>query len=109
MTVGKSVERSERRVWVVAIDGVQRIVRVDFVYRIKGVVGVVTIDRIGGIPRIDAVDGVEGVLGIHRIDRVQGIIRAQFIDRVEDVVVAFVLFVEAEFGGGGRSKKEENT
>lgn len=72
MTVRKGVERSERRVGVVLIDGVQRIVR------------------------IDLVDGIEGVPGIHRIDRVQGIVRAQLIDRIEDVVVPLVLFVEAK-------------
>lgn len=108
LTVGESVERSERRVRVVPIDGVQRIVWVDLVDRIEGIVWVVAIDRIGGIPWIDAVNGVEGVVGIHRIDRVQGIIRAQLIDRIEDVVVAFVFFVEAEFGPRWRPPEKDH-
>jgi hypothetical protein len=49
LTVGKSVERFERRIRVVPIDGIQRIVRVDLVDRVKGIVGIVTIDRICGI------------------------------------------------------------
>lgn len=59
LTVGKSVGRSERRVWVVPFDGVQRIVWVDFVDGVKRIVRIVTIDRIRGIPRIDAVDGAK--------------------------------------------------
>lgn len=108
LMVGKSVERSEWSVGVITIDGVQRILWVDLVDGIEGIVRVVTIDRIRRIPGIDAVDGVEGVLGIHRIDRVQGIVRAQFIDRVEDVVVAFVLFVEAELGPCRRVQEEHD-
>ncbi len=59
LTVGKSVERSERRLGVVAIDGIQRIVRVDLVDRVKRIVWVVSVNRIRGIPRIDAVDGAK--------------------------------------------------
>lgn len=108
LTVGKSVERFERRIRVVPIDGVQRIVRVDLVDRIKGVVGIVTIDRICGVPRIDTVNGVERIRGIYRIDRVQGIVRAQLIDRIEDVVVALILLVEAELSPGRRGTDEQD-
>ena len=107
LTVWKSLEWSEGRVGVVAIDGVQRIIRVDLVDGVKGIVRVVPIDRIRGIPRIDAVDGVEWVLGIHRIDRVEGIVRTQLIDWVEDVVVPLVFLVEAGFCQRGSSGEEE--
>ncbi len=68
---------------MVAVDRIERVVRVVLVDRVCRIAGIILVDRI---------EGIVGVVLVHRIER---IIRMVLCDRVEDIVVPLVARIEA--------------
>lgn len=83
---------------IVAIGGVQGIIRIVLVGRIKRIIGRIAISRVDGIPGIELVCRIKRIVGSICLCRIQRVIRRIATGRIEDVVVALVLLIEAHPG-----------
>lgn len=79
------------------------------IHRIERVIRIVLIDRVGWIAGIVPVHGIERAVRIVFVDRIERIIRLILIHGVEDIVVPFVAFIESACERTGIAQdREEN-
>ncbi len=86
IAAGRLVKRCEGGGGIVAIGGVQGIIRIVLVGRIEWIIGSIAVGRIDGIPGIILVRRIVGIVGRIGLCRVQGVVRDILIRRIEDVV-----------------------
>ncbi len=78
------------------------------IHRIEGIVRIVLIDWVGRIPGVVLVDRIERTVRIVLIDRIERIVRRILVHRSEDVVVPFVPLIEAEVGMARCGPRQEH-